>query len=150
MPQRPVVFVTRKKLVNAIRQNLFKLSDEPGWVVIYGMAGCGKSVLAAEAVRDHFFLDGCFPGGVHWVSVGKQDKAGLLMKLQNLCTRLDQDENFSQRPPLNIEEAKDRLRLLMLRKHSSFGIHKTNQKLAQRFFIIRNKQTDLWMEKKPY
>uniref|UniRef100_A0A8C0LK37 Apoptotic protease-activating factor 1 n=1 Tax=Canis lupus dingo TaxID=286419 RepID=A0A8C0LK37_CANLU len=117
VPQRPVVFVTRKKLVNAIRQNLFKLSDEPGWVVIYGMAGCGKSVLAAEAVRDHFFLDGCFPGGVHWVSVGKQDKAGLLMKLQNLCTRLDQDENFSQRPPLNIEEAKDRLRLLMLRKH---------------------------------
>nr|XP_025868813.1 apoptotic protease-activating factor 1 isoform X4 [Vulpes vulpes] len=117
VPQRPVVFVTRKKLVNAIRQNLFKLSGEPGWVVIYGMAGCGKSVLAAEAVRDHFFLDGCFPGGVHWVSVGKQDKAGLLMKLQNLCTRLDQDENFSQRPPLNIEEAKDRLRLLMLRKH---------------------------------
>ncbi|XP_032272218.1 apoptotic protease-activating factor 1 isoform X2 [Phoca vitulina] len=117
VPQRPVVFVTRKKLVNAIRQNLFTLNGEPGWVVIYGMAGCGKSVLAAEAVRDHFFLDGCFPGGVHWVSVGKQDKSGLLMKLQNLCTRLDQDESFSQRLPLNIEEAKDRLRILMLRKH---------------------------------
>ncbi|XP_064446825.1 apoptotic protease-activating factor 1 isoform X3 [Mirounga angustirostris] len=117
VPQRPVVFVTRKKLVNAIRQNLFILNGEPGWVVIYGMAGCGKSVLAAEAVRDHFFLDGCFPGGVHWVSVGKQDKSGLLMKLQNLCSRLDQDESFSQRLPLNIEEAKDRLRILMLRKH---------------------------------
>uniref|UniRef100_A0A452TH63 Apoptotic protease-activating factor 1 n=1 Tax=Ursus maritimus TaxID=29073 RepID=A0A452TH63_URSMA len=117
VPQRPVVFVTRKELVNAIRQNLFKLNGEAGWVVIYGMAGCGKSVLAAEAVRDHFFLDGCFPGGVHWVSVGKQDKSGLLMKLQNLCTRLDQDESFSQRLPLNIEEAKDRLRILMLRKH---------------------------------
>ncbi|XP_044770663.1 apoptotic protease-activating factor 1 isoform X2 [Neomonachus schauinslandi] len=117
VPQRPVVFVTRKKLVNAIRQNLFTLNGEPGWVVIYGMAGCGKSVLAAEAVRDHFFLDGCFPGGVHWVSVGKQDKSGLLMKLQNLCSRLDQDESFSQRLPLNIEEAKDRLRVLMLRKH---------------------------------
>uniref|UniRef100_A0A8I3W753 Apoptotic protease-activating factor 1 n=1 Tax=Callithrix jacchus TaxID=9483 RepID=A0A8I3W753_CALJA len=61
----------------------------------------------------------CFPGGVHWVSVGKQDKSGLLMKLQNLCTRLDQDESFSQRLPLNIEEAKDRLRILMLRKHPS-------------------------------
>uniref|UniRef100_A0A7N5KKM8 Apoptotic protease-activating factor 1 n=1 Tax=Ailuropoda melanoleuca TaxID=9646 RepID=A0A7N5KKM8_AILME len=117
VPQRPVVFVTRKELVNAIRQNLFKLNGEPGWVVIYGMAGCGKSVLAAEAVRDHFFLDGCFPGGVHWVSIGKQDKSGLLMKLQNLCTRLDQDESFSQRLPLNIEEAKDRLRILMLHKH---------------------------------
>lgn len=63
---------------------------------------------------------GCFPGGVHWVSVGKQDKSGLLMKLQNLCTRLDQEESFSQRLPLNIEEAKDRLRVLMLRKHPRY------------------------------
>ncbi|DAA29705.1 TPA: apoptotic peptidase activating factor 1 isoform 3 [Bos taurus] len=117
VPQRPVVFVTRKKLVNAIQQKLSKLNGEPGWVTIYGMAGCGKSVLAAEAVRDHSFLEDCFPGGVHWVSVGKQDKSGLLMKLQNLCARLDQDESFSQRLPLNIEEAKDRLRILMLRKH---------------------------------
>ncbi|KAF6117361.1 apoptotic peptidase activating factor 1 [Phyllostomus discolor] len=117
VPQRPVVFVTRKKLVNAIQQKLSKLNGEPGWVTVHGMAGCGKSVLAAEAVRDHVFLQDCFPGGVHWVSVGKQDKSGLLMKLQNLCTRLDQDESFSQRLPLNIEEAKDRLRILMLRKH---------------------------------
>uniref|UniRef100_A0A2K6BMU5 Apoptotic peptidase activating factor 1 n=1 Tax=Macaca nemestrina TaxID=9545 RepID=A0A2K6BMU5_MACNE len=117
VPQRPVVFVTRKKLVNAIQQKLSKLKGEPGWVTIHGMAGCGKSVLAAEAVRDHSLLEDCFPGGVHWVSVGKQDKSGLLMKLQNLCTRLDQDESLSQRLPLNIEEAKDRLRILMLRKH---------------------------------
>ncbi|KAL2775867.1 apoptotic protease-activating factor 1 isoform b [Daubentonia madagascariensis] len=117
VPQRPVVFVTRKKLVNAIQQKLFKLNGEPGWVTVYGMAGCGKSVLAAEAVRDHSFLEGCFPNGVHWISVGKQDKSGLLMKLQNLCARLDQDESFPQRLPLNIEEAKDRLRILMLRKY---------------------------------
>ncbi|XP_016078670.1 PREDICTED: apoptotic protease-activating factor 1 isoform X3 [Miniopterus natalensis] len=117
VPQRPVVFVTRKKLVNAIQQKLSKLNGEPGWVTVYGMAGCGKTVLAAEAVRDHVFLESCFPGGVHWVSVGKQDKSGLLMKLQNLCMRLDQDESSSQRLPLNIEEAKDRLRILMLRKH---------------------------------
>ncbi|XP_012874455.1 PREDICTED: apoptotic protease-activating factor 1 [Dipodomys ordii] len=117
VPQRPVVFVTRKKLVNAIQQKLSKLNGESGWVTIYGMAGCGKSVLAAEAVRDHSLLEGCFPGGVHWVSIGKQDKSGLLMKLQNLCTRLDQDGTFSQRLPLNIEEAKDRLRILMLHKH---------------------------------
>ena len=60
VPQRPVVFVTRKKLVNAIQQKLFKLNGEPGWVTVYGMAGCGKSVLAAEAVRDHVFLEGKF------------------------------------------------------------------------------------------
>lgn len=71
----------------------------------------------------HFFVFpslGCFSGGVHWVSIGKQDKSGLLMKLQNLCMRLDQEESFSQRLPLNIEEAKDRLRVLMLRKHPRY------------------------------
>ncbi|OBS68431.1 hypothetical protein A6R68_03024, partial [Neotoma lepida] len=50
VPQRPVIFVTRKKLINAIQQKLWKLNGDPGWVTIYGMAGCGKSVLAAEAV----------------------------------------------------------------------------------------------------
>nr|XP_005305287.1 apoptotic protease-activating factor 1 isoform X1 [Chrysemys picta bellii]XP_008176985.1 apoptotic protease-activating factor 1 isoform X1 [Chrysemys picta bellii] len=117
VPQRPVVFVTRPKLVKAIQQKLYNLRNEPGWVTVYGMAGCGKSVLTAEALRDHHLLEDCFPGGVHWISVGKQDKAGLLMKLQNLCSRLDQDFSLSQRPPLNIEEAKDRLRLLILRKY---------------------------------
>ncbi|XP_053113820.1 apoptotic protease-activating factor 1 isoform X3 [Hemicordylus capensis] len=117
VPQRPVVFVTRSELAKRIQQKLYKLKSNPGWVVVYGMAGCGKSVLTAEALRDHNLLKDCFPGGVHWVSVGKQDKVGLLMKLQNLCLRLDQDFTYSQRPPLNIEEAKDRLHLLMLRKY---------------------------------
>uniref|UniRef100_A0A8C3LUH8 Apoptotic protease-activating factor 1 n=1 Tax=Chrysolophus pictus TaxID=9089 RepID=A0A8C3LUH8_CHRPC len=117
VPQRPVVFVTRPKLVDAIKQKLCSLGSDPGWVTVYGMAGCGKTVLTAEALRDHQLLEGYFPGGVHWISVGKQDKAGLLIKLQNLCSRLEHDSTLSQRPPLNIEEAKDRLRLLMLRKY---------------------------------
>ncbi|NXF44682.1 APAF factor, partial [Oceanites oceanicus] len=117
VPQRPVVFVTRPKLVDAIKQKLCCLGSDPGWVTVYGMAGCGKTVLTAEALRDHQLLEDYFPGGVHWISVGKQDKAGLLIKLQNLCSRLENDSALSQRPPLNIEEAKDRLRLLMLRKY---------------------------------
>lgn len=80
-----------------------------------------KGGLLFKGLKFTFFssLD-CFPSGVHWVSVGKQDKSGLLMKLQNLCARLDQDESFSQRLPLNIEEAKDRLRILMLRKYPRY------------------------------
>uniref|UniRef100_A0A8B9TZ88 Apoptotic protease-activating factor 1 n=1 Tax=Anas zonorhyncha TaxID=75864 RepID=A0A8B9TZ88_9AVES len=117
VPQRPVVFVTRPELVDAIKQKLRSLGSDPGWVTVYGMAGCGKTVLTAEALRDHQLLEDYFPGGVHWISVGKQDKAGLLIKLQNLCSRLEHDSTLSQRPPLNIEEAKDRLRLLMLRKY---------------------------------
>ncbi|XP_041441017.1 apoptotic peptidase activating factor 1 L homeolog isoform X1 [Xenopus laevis] len=117
VPQRPVVFVTRPKLVTKIQQSLYKLNVESGWVTVYGMAGCGKSVLAAEVLRDHKILTECFPGGVHWVSVGKQDKSGLLMKLQNLCTRLDQEAKYSQRPPLNAEEARERLRLMVNRMY---------------------------------
>ncbi|XP_068133091.1 apoptotic protease-activating factor 1 isoform X2 [Hyperolius riggenbachi] len=117
VPQRPVVFVTRASLVKDIQECLYSLSSDAGWVTVHGMAGCGKSVLAAEALRDHRLLQDYFPGGVHWVSIGKQDKAGLLMKLQNLCSRLDQDCKYSQRPPLNIEEARDRLRMLMIRSY---------------------------------
>ncbi|KAM4037968.1 apoptotic protease-activating factor 1 [Anomaloglossus baeobatrachus] len=117
VPQRPVVFVSRKKLIQNIQDNLYRLINESGWIIVYGMAGCGKSVLAAEALRDHTILKDCFPGGVHWLSVGKQDKAGLLMKLQNLCTRLDQDCKYSQRPPLNVEEARDRLRMLIMHSY---------------------------------
>ncbi|XP_044136567.1 apoptotic protease-activating factor 1 [Bufo gargarizans] len=117
VPQRPVVFVSREKMVKGIQDSLYHLKNESGWVIVYGMAGCGKSVLAAEALRDHSILKDCFPGGVHWLSVGKQDKAGLLMKLQNLCTRLDQDCKYSQRPPLNVEEARDRLRRLIMHSY---------------------------------
>ncbi|KAG8439474.1 hypothetical protein GDO86_005618 [Hymenochirus boettgeri] len=117
VPQRPVVFVERPEHVHKIQKSLYRLKDDPGWITVYGMAGCGKSVLAAEALRDHNMLKDCFPGGVHWVSVGKLDNAGLLMKLQNVCTRLDQDGKYSHRPPLNIEGARDQLRLLVNRMY---------------------------------
>ena len=55
-----------------------------------------------------------FPGGVYWVSISNIDKSRLLTKLQNLCTRLDRE---SRSPPLNLEEAKDRLRVVLLEQH---------------------------------
>lgn len=58
VPQRPVVFVTRPELAKRIQQQLYRLKNDPGWVTVYGMAGCGKSVLAAEALRDHSLLKG--------------------------------------------------------------------------------------------
>lgn len=58
VPQRPVVFVSRPGLLNLIRQMLYHLRNTPGWVTVFGMAGSGKSVIAAEAVRDHALLKG--------------------------------------------------------------------------------------------
>lgn len=58
VPQRPVVFVSRPALMNLIRQMLYQLQNTPGWVIVFGMAGSGKSVMAAEAVRDHALIKG--------------------------------------------------------------------------------------------
>ncbi|XP_048010343.1 apoptotic protease-activating factor 1 isoform X2 [Megalobrama amblycephala] len=118
VPQRPVVFVSRPALLNLIRQMLYKLQNTPGWVIVFGMAGSGKSVMAAEAVRDHALIKECFPGGVHWLSVGQCERSDLLVRMQSLCFRLEQGQSSeaSQRPPCSVEEAKERLRFLILRR----------------------------------
>lgn len=119
VPQRPVVFVSRPELVNRIREKLYRLQKEPGWVTVFGMAGSGKSVLAAEAVRHHGLIEECFPGGIHWLSIGQLEKPDLLVKIQSLCFRLEQslDSQSLQRPPNSLDEAKERLRFLMLRRY---------------------------------
>lgn len=52
------MFVSRPELVNRVREKLYRLQKEPGWITVFGMAGSGKSVLAAEAVRDHGLIEG--------------------------------------------------------------------------------------------
>nr|XP_020455227.1 apoptotic protease-activating factor 1 isoform X1 [Monopterus albus] len=119
VPQRPVVFVSRPELVNRVREKLYRLQKEAGWVTVFGMAGSGKSVLAAEAVRHHELIEECFPGGVHWLSIGQLDKPDLLVKIQLLCFRLEQslDSQSLHRTPSSLDEAKERLRFLMLRRY---------------------------------
>ncbi|KAI4803301.1 hypothetical protein KUCAC02_006852 [Chaenocephalus aceratus] len=119
VPQRPVVFVSRLELVNRVREKLFLVEKAPGWVTVFGMAGSGKSVLAAEAVRHQGIIEECFPGGVHWLSIGQLDKPDLLAKIQSLCFRLEQsmDSQSLHRTPNSLDEAKERLRFLMLRRY---------------------------------
>lgn len=64
----------------------------------------------------------CFPGGIHWLSIGQLDKADLLGKIQSLCYRLEQslDPQSVHRPPTSLDEAKERLRHLMLRRYPRF------------------------------
>uniref|UniRef100_A0A6Q2ZPW8 CARD domain-containing protein n=1 Tax=Esox lucius TaxID=8010 RepID=A0A6Q2ZPW8_ESOLU len=119
VPQRPVVFVSRTALLNRLREKLYRLQKEPGWVTVFGMAGSGKSILAAEAVRDHTLITECFPGGVHWMSIGQLDRSDLLARIQTLCFRLEQqsqeqDPSLSlHRLPTSLDEAKERLRFLV-------------------------------------
>ncbi|XP_041833714.1 apoptotic protease-activating factor 1 isoform X2 [Melanotaenia boesemani] len=119
VPQRPLVFVSRPELVNRVREKLYRLQKDPGWVTVFGMAGSGKSVLASEAVRHYELIEECFPGGIHWLSIGQLDKPDLLVKIQSLCFRLEQslDSQSLHRPPSSLDEAKERLRFLMLRRY---------------------------------
>lgn len=52
------MFVSRPEHVNQIREKLYRLQKESGWVTVFGMAGSGKSILAAEAVRHHDLIEG--------------------------------------------------------------------------------------------
>ena len=110
VPQRPTIFTNRGREVHKIRTALRALKEKAGWVILHGMAGCGKTVLGSEALRAAVLLEECFPGGVHWIRIGPVDQSKLLMRMQNLCARLDPDH--SRQPPRNTEEAKDRLRVL--------------------------------------
>ncbi|TSK13554.1 Apoptotic protease-activating factor 1 [Bagarius yarrelli] len=124
VPQRPVVFVNRPDLLNLLRKKLQNLQKTSGWVTVFGMAGSGKSVIAAEAVRDRALIMECFPDGVHWLSVGQCEKADLLVRMQSLCFRLEQGQSSEAclRPPSSVEEAKERLRFLILRRFPRYKV----------------------------
>ena len=113
VPPRPTGFTDRPEEIKKLRTALYKLQHNDGWVILHGMGGSGKTILAAESLRDATLLRQCFPSGVFWVTIGqvsdshgRVDQSKLLTKMANLCMRIDED----QRPrPTNIEEAHDRL-----------------------------------------
>lgn len=52
------------------------------FVVLHGMAGSGKSVLAAESVRSVELSTAVFDNNIYWLTVGQTDKDTLLTKMQ--------------------------------------------------------------------
>lgn len=83
----------------------------PGqFLVLNGMAGAGKSVLAAESVRNADLIVNTFDNNIFWLTLGQTDKDTLLTKMQALCERLD----HTLTPPLSVDQATERLRRLML------------------------------------
>lgn len=116
VPPRHSVYVDRPELTGCIRTKLRQLKGSDGWVVVHGMAGFGKTILAAEAIRDANLLREVFPGGVHWLPVGQMvtkdgniDQAKLLTRVQNLIVRLDDSVT---RPP-NLEAATNTLQRIL-------------------------------------
>lgn len=58
VPIPPSVFTPRPNHVVKIKEALMNLKDGPGWCVVHGMGGIGKSVIAAASVRDTEILSG--------------------------------------------------------------------------------------------
>lgn len=50
------------------------LKNQCGWVILVGMPGCGKTVLASRMVRDGQLIDQIFPGGITWLTLGNLTK----------------------------------------------------------------------------
>ena len=104
-----------------IRRELYKLRNTDGWVLVHGLPGFGKTVLAAESLRSSTMLREVFPGGVFWLSLGRMtkddelDSSLLLEKIRNFILRVDKLRN---RPP-NLEAATDYLQQVMNEQHPS-------------------------------
>ncbi|XP_075544955.1 apoptotic protease-activating factor 1-like isoform X1 [Dermacentor variabilis] len=94
VPFRLVHLVKRRRAVQEIRDALRSLCSSGyrcnGAVVLHGMIGCGKSILAAEALRDYSLLVDCFPDGVYWLPIGKlREQSDVLLKMHLQLDRLN-------------------------------------------------------------
>lgn len=67
----PIVAVERKQLVDSVRNELRHLKRNH-FLVIQGMAGSGKSILAQQALNSATLITNVFPDGVFFLSVGKE------------------------------------------------------------------------------
>ena len=109
------MFAERPEAARDLKRALYMLRSQDGWIILHGMVGSGKTVLAAEVLRDETLVRECFPGGIFWVNIGLVDPSKLLMKVQNLCAWLDSDKMHPV--PRNLEEARDRIRVLLPHQH---------------------------------
>jgi len=109
IPFPPTHLISRHLKISQIRQCLKEMSSGQ-FVVLHGMAGAGKSVLASESVRNVDIMINTFENNIFWLTIGQTDKDTLLTKMQALCERLD----TTVQPPLSIDQATERLRRLMM------------------------------------
>ncbi len=52
VPPRPLHYVRRPLQLEKLKRALENLKD-PGWVILHGLGGCGKTTLAAECLREN-------------------------------------------------------------------------------------------------
>lgn len=86
----------RKNKVLEVREQLRWASvQKRHWVILHGMTGTGKTVLAIEAVRNNEIIEKYFPDGVYWISVGNvKDYSALGIRIKKLFKLLNCEEKY--------------------------------------------------------
>ena len=74
--------------MDAVKEGLANL-DNGHFLAIHGMPGSGKSVLAAEVLRDPEITLKYFPDGVFWFRVGMLEPQKLLNRVKILLEKLN-------------------------------------------------------------
>ena len=78
-----LIYCSINQQVDQIRDCL-KGMEHGQFVVLHGMAGAGKSVLAAESLRDLDIVMNTFDNNIYWLTVGQTGTDTLLTKMQVL------------------------------------------------------------------
>ncbi len=104
VPKRPLHFLPRSNDLKQINDAILAKTNKP--VLVYGMGGSGKSVLAAELARNAEVRRD-FPDGVLWVKIGQAPK--LTLRQSDMCRVLgDPLQTFE-----DVQQGKTRLGTLL-------------------------------------
>ena len=64
-------YILREQFNNTICQQLQQIDQSGGHILVYGMAGSGKTVAVCQAVRQLIIEENCFrPYGCYWIKIG--------------------------------------------------------------------------------
>ena len=88
VPSAPSHHIQRKSELEAVKEGLANL-DNGQFLAIHGMPGSGKSVLAAEVLRDPEITLKYFPDGVFWFRVGMLEPQKLLNRIKILLEKFN-------------------------------------------------------------
>ncbi|CAN8006266.1 unnamed protein product [Ixodes hexagonus] len=118
VPYQPLHLVRRADLIKEIQDALRAMArserGRPSAVVLHGMVGSGKSILAAEALRDSSLLRECFPDGVFWLGIGNlREPNDVLLKMH---LQLDRIQVGCHRDAESVDLAKSRLQRWSLKQ----------------------------------
>ncbi|XP_042911801.1 apoptotic protease-activating factor 1 isoform X2 [Parasteatoda tepidariorum] len=74
-----------------------KLNENRHWIVMFGPVGSGKTVLAADALRNLKLLENEFPDGIFWIQVGYLDsEEEVKLKVKKMYKFLDAYPHIKQ------------------------------------------------------